>query len=1226
MASERDRFDAALNSMLGSVNKKQYKTKPAFVPTREQAKDAALTGAKLQALGSNSSSNNSNSNVDVTKSPRAAENAQELTNIIGELLDPVGEGILPEFTRPVTNFGKQALGTAADYISRPLYGVYNGYVESKEAQLDRNPDDGTVGLDFGNLGEDFKNFGSGFLKGFTGAEDEDPEKTNRTTPGNAVELFTKKDFDSWKDSGVPVLGNNTFQTWAKRTAGLAGETLGDPANLIGGKAVGVLRSGARYTNKAARNAVLREATENALKNTNLAKTTKLGGTKAGKALPNFQARNAADFITDTLADQADASILTRGQAAVAANAAVTRSALVASGVSDLVQTATKKFENIVGRLGEGKLTMGTQTYRNAVNSDELVRQFDTLYKSKLEDIPIGGKTGQELIEETAEEVRQSMLGDISKFSEALEMELRGSMFNTFGIRIGNSTVPIRVLGQGLEKIRGKGLRAPKPLSINRQLPGKSLQATSKARRAGHVSYEAFRQRTSKVARQYSKSQREEIARHIHNGTMPNPTDELFEGVNLIKNEYRQLLQEELDAGVRNAGAGAPPNYQHMHYKEDIFQTKARKKTLENLRESRKAEGSAGRNLTVSPQMAKDAGLKVTLDPFEALAYRRLKTERMISRSHVTESFFRTYGISGNISNSLAKQQGWRKIARYQPATDKGVAKAVAEGGQDISKDLQGYVIKNKQDLYLPEDVAEAFDFYQNITQVGRKTGAGKELGTTLKIYDKLLNLFKVTATVPYPGFHVKNMAGDIFMGVMDGVNVRDYTKFIRENNLITNKTDKAGNVIRGKNRNVFGEAHMTNAQTRDLFDVNAGSGGFVETEITPSARFGTDKVRGAPRAGWDKLRGASEWREDIGRRVHFNHALEEELAKEFPGLTGEITPVIMKDKRFIQAVDNATYRVDKYKFDYGALTATEKNVMRRTIPFYTFMRKSAPMMLEGMLMNPALFGKTQRAFPEAGGGIPGLAPWQRELGLANLGGGDEPLLMPENVLPYDAVMDLTKDPLNPVSYFDTLLNAAAPLPKSVLELALNKTAFTGADIYEGETPTIKDTLGHLVLNNFAPARSVEKAVTQANDDEPFDFWEFLGGDRFALGLGVRRLTDKKQIRNLNGDLGQVKQELSDWSRDASEAGLSISFSDRSEGASFIVKQSVPRGPGQDNVWQELYEGALPGAVVVFDEALKAWDGQPSNQNVQYVDENGNIKYGSRGWVESNPLNRINERD
>jgi hypothetical protein len=53
-----------------------------------------------------------------------------------------------------------------------------------------------------------------------------------------------------------------------------------------------------------------------------------------------------------------------------------------------------------------------------------------------------------------------------------------------------------------------------------------------------------------------------------------------------------------------------------------------------------------------------------------------------------------------------------------------------------------------------------------------------------------------------------------------------------------------------------------------------------------------------------------------------------------------------------KTVEESVENVNKFLFDYGDLTQTEKVWMKRVIPFYTYMRKNVPLQLEMMIDNP----------------------------------------------------------------------------------------------------------------------------------------------------------------------------------------------------------------------------------------------------------------------------------
>ena len=63
-----------------------------------------------------------------------------------------------------------------------------------------------------------------------------------------------------------------------------------------------------------------------------------------------------------------------------------------------------------------------------------------------------------------------------------------------------------------------------------------------------------------------------------------------------------------------------------------------------------------------------------------------------------------------------------------------------------------------------------------------------------------------------------------------------------------------------------------------------------------------------------------------------------------------------------KSFEEAAEGVNKFLFDYGDLTDVEKNIFKRVIPFYTFMRKNIPLMLEKMFIEqPNTFNTLNKA-------------------------------------------------------------------------------------------------------------------------------------------------------------------------------------------------------------------------------------------------------------------------
>src|SRR6185369_11060828 len=122
------------------------------------------------------------------------------------------------------------------------------------------------------------------------------------------------------------------------------------------------------------------------------------------------------------------------------------------------------------------------------------------------------------------------------------------------------------------------------------------------------------------------------------------------------------------------------------------------------------------------------------------------------------------------------------------------------------------------------------------------------------------------------------------------------------------------------------------------------------------------------------------------------------------------------------AINASTSRVNKYKFDYGALTRTEQQVMRRGMPFYTYMRKAIPTLADSLYLSPRNLVQTNKAFNSLTGNdgkfdAHDLPSYLKEAGFMSLMGGSEPTGITGSFLPQDVFSNAFENPaanLNPL--------------------------------------------------------------------------------------------------------------------------------------------------------------------------------------------------------------------
>lgn len=79
--------------------------------------------------------------------------------------------------------------------------------------------------------------------------------------------------------------------------------------------------------------------------------------------------------------------------------------------------------------------------------------------------------------------------------------------------------------------------------------------------------------------------------------------------------------------------------------------------------------------------------------------------------------------------------------------------------------------------------------------------------------------------------------------------------------------------------------------------------------------------------------------------------------------------------------EEAARAVNTLHFDYDALTQTEKNVMRRIVPFYTFARKNLPLQAETALTRPGILQAQYKPFHQEEPGQQGYVPQYLQSGV-----------------------------------------------------------------------------------------------------------------------------------------------------------------------------------------------------------------------------------------------------
>ncbi len=338
-----------------------------------------------------------------------------------------------------------------------------------------------------------------------------------------------------------------------------------------------------------------------------------------------------------------------------------------------------------------------------------------------------------------------------------------------------------------------------------------------------------------------------------------------------------------------------------------------------------------------------------------------------------------------------------------------------------------------KEMYLPKDVTNTLERLNQI-RVNDEVG-----NTLLKHFDKVQGIWKFGATAVNPGHHVRNMVGDIWNNFEDGVtSAKPYYDAIK--------------VLDRKGSYKIGDLTVDGNRLLGEFIHAGGRSGFYRTEF---GKAGLTKPV-------ETIRNMAEERENFTRMAHFLHAVREE---------GKGVKNADDLRRIAQKVVHE--RVNKFNFDYGAVTPFEKNVMKRVIPFYTWSRKNIPLQLEMLALKPgriATLPKGSKALEkllgvegessDIGGGEV-IPKWIHEMSPIKIHGeehgGNSVFFAPP--VPFMDIGDWTEG--SKQEKLAWLLSQTSPVGRVPIELAEGKQLYSGAPIkdvkqyFAGQVPSAR---------------------------------------------------------------------------------------------------------------------------------------------------------------------------
>lgn len=297
-------------------------------------------------------------------------------------------------------------------------------------------------------------------------------------------------------------------------------------------------------------------------------------------------------------------------------------------------------------------------------------------------------------------------------------------------------------------------------------------------------------------------------------------------------------------------------------------------------------------------------------------------------------------------------------------------------GAEFQHQVEG--INRLKGTYFPQQIADQL----NMLQRHLERDVFKVPHKSVELFDKVQRVWKTGVTVYSPSHHIRNLNGDIYLAALDGVvSPRPYsiaTKVLHAFPTRYKDLESVFNIMDPRLRDSALRARPGNVvlttkrgerlTAEQLYQAAESQGLFIRAMHVEdlmgegASAYGTFGPKFQPFGG--KVYGvatrASELRDHWVRLAHF-------------------TDVLSKSNQPLRvAIEQAGRRVKKFHPDGMDLTGFEQNVLRRIIPFYSWMRKATPLVIEGAIMRPHV----TLAFPKA------MANMQAITGIESQGPGD----------------------------------------------------------------------------------------------------------------------------------------------------------------------------------------------------------------------------------------------
>ncbi|MBA2350093.1 MAG: hypothetical protein H0V81_17600 [Solirubrobacterales bacterium] len=979
-------------------------------------------------------------------------------------------------------FAGSIVGRGIDLLSRPMYGLSEGLqslMENPEPGFDASPQRAV---------EDFGTFWGGVGRGLTGenktgfGEVYETFKENEARPGSQM----LRDFEE---------AHPTAESWLSRGVGLAGELALDPLNFVMPAAPNVIRGGGNATEETFTNLfknAVTDTTENFNATSGLLANSPYYQANPG-ALTRHMEEATVELINRSILETAEG-----GSRGVQLMNNRTWPSQVANNTSTAMEERlTQRFRTQVDNLWNRRSTINGSTVdalRNYIPdyaeffdklADELIKKGLPATATTDEIIQaIAALPNRKLIDNVLNDVRAKYAVELEPFQQAVFEAASNPTYRTLGVRVGNKTIPFKAPGRAYSWARTK-LDTVFPNSANDwtqhtfegMFPGVFGMKTGRARALGSRGIEKFKDDLRNFSRKYSKAEADDIQLvRAAGGSYSDPR--MQAGLDWVQARYKDMYYDEVISGVRGPESAKntyDPNYTFIYNRRGTEAAKGEFKTKRKEAINNSAVRGAGE---YNIQRAISDGLHPLTSAFDNLLMRFTKSKRDTVRALFREDLVKNYSVSsGNPSLKIPeKALVKRGLKKVDP---------------DMLPESFRQMLKGNDAFYVPKPIWDIIEKFNDITSWTPSQYKG-----FVRAYARIITKIKAAITIPYPGFHAKNMIGDVAMGLLDDINPTAYGEILAKYT-----KNKAG--LKATFKVVPGiEPSFNDMYT--MFERNADAGYFAIDLGTYESLTAGAIPRRLGRRVTSKVTEIADTREMIPRFVHFTEAYRQEARALYKRGIRDLDLITQR------AEDAALWRVNHYKFDYAALMPWEKHLKALAFPFYTYIRKAVPVLLEQALTNPHYFSTVGR-FMEYNDGSSAdnfnsmnTPDWIKDIGHGMITDEEEPWAVTADILPFGALDILSSGSAR--EFGGNLLGNLNPIAQAPIELATGRTLFDNKPIQGGGWDYL--------MENLPLIGDVNTEILNPNPNQ--SFMENRLNERLTgLGLPIRPVSTRQQSQQQN---------------------------------------------------------------------------------------------------------------